>query len=153
MVTAPASGSSIVAKITNTIDFEEDTAVEGGSSEGVYVTKTVNLENPSTALDIRVAASVRSSSSIKAFFRVSGGEEVQRIKDIEYTPFNTDGSSDISIDPSIGDEVLDRDFRDYKFSVADLPEFTSLEIKIVLRGTVSPYAPRLKDFRGIALAV
>ena len=153
MVTAPASGSSIVAKITNTIDFEEDTAVEGGSSEGVYVTKTVNLENPSTALDIRVAASVRSSSSIKAFFRVSGGEEVQRIKDIEYTPFNTDGSSDISIDPSTGDEVLDRDFRDYKFSVADLPEFTSLEIKIVLRGTVSPYAPRLKDFRGIALAV
>jgi len=153
MVTAPASGSSIVAKITNTIDFEEDTAVEGGSSEGVYVTKTVNLENPSTALDIRVAASVRSSSSIKAFFRVSGGEEVRRIKDIEYTPFNTDGSADVAIDPSIGDEVLDRDFKDHKFSVADLPEFTSLEIKIVLRGTVSPYAPRLKDFRGIALAV
>ena len=153
MGSAPASGASIVVKLTNTVDFEEDTAIEGGSSEGVYITKTVNLENPSTALDIRVAASVRSSSSIKAFFRVSGGEETRRIKDIEFTPFNSDGSSDISIDPSIGDEVQDNDFKDHKFSVTGIQEFTSFEIKIVLRGSVSPYAPRLKDFRGIALAV
>ena len=153
MVTAPAAGASVVAKITNTVDFEEDTAVEGGSSEGVYVTKTVNLENPSTALDIRVAASVRSSSSIQAFFRISGGEETRRIKDIEFTPFNIDGAPDQAIDPSVGDEVQDNDFRDRQFSVSGLSEFTSFEIKIVLRGSVSPYAPRLKDFRGIALAI
>tara|TARA_E500000331_G_C17196216_1_gene687192 strand:- start:746 stop:1411 length:666 start_codon:yes stop_codon:yes gene_type:complete len=153
MGSAPASGASLVVKLTNTVDFEEDTAVEGGSSEGSYITKTVNLENPSTALDIRVAASVRSSSSIRAFFRVSGGEETRRIKDIEFTPFNTDGSSDTAIDPSIGDEVQDNDFKDHKFSVTGLQEFTSFEIKIVLKGSVSPYAPRLKDFRGIALAV
>ena len=153
MVTAPAAGASIVAKITNTVDFEEDTAVEGGSSEGVYVTKTVNLENPSTALDIRVAASVRSSSSIQAYFRISGGEETRRIKDIEFTPFNIDGAPDQAIDPSVGDEVQDNDFRDRQFSVSGLSEFTSFEIKIVLRGSVSPYAPRLKDFRGIALAI
>ena len=66
--------------------------IEGGSSEGSYITKTVNLEKYINCLDIRVAASVRSTSSIKAFFRVSGGEETRRIKDIEYTPFNTDGS-------------------------------------------------------------
>lgn len=145
--------ASVVAKITNTVDFEEDTAVEGGSSEGVYITKTVNLENPSTALDIRVAASVRSSSSIQAYFRISGGEETRRIKDIEFTPFNIDGSSDTAIDPSVGDEVQDNDFKDHQFSVSGLSEFTSFEIKIVLRGSVSPYAPRLKDFRGIALAI
>ena len=121
MGSAPASGASIVVKLTNTVDFEEDTAIEGGSSEGVYITKTVNLENPSTALDIRVAASVRSSSSIKAFFRISGGEETRRIKDIEFTPFNSDGSSDISIDPSTGDEVQDNDFKDHKFSVTGIP--------------------------------
>jgi hypothetical protein len=153
MGSAPASGASLVVKLSNTVDFEEDTAIEGGSSEGSYVTKTVNLENPSTALDIRVAASVRSSSSIRAFFRVSGGEETRRIKDIEFTPFNTDGSSDVAIDPSVGDEVQDNDFKDHKFSVTGLQEFTSFEIKIVLKGSVSPYAPRLKDFRGIALAV
>ena len=77
----------------------------------------------------------------------------RRIKDIEFTPFNTDGSPDTAIDPSVGDEVQDNDFKDHKFSVTGLQEFTSFEIKIVLRGSVSPYAPRLKDFRGIALAV
>ena len=133
--------------------------VKGGAmlqqnfSINTNLTKPVNLENASTALEVRVAASVRSTSSIRAFFRVSGGEETRRIKDIEFTPFNTDGSSDVAIDPSIGDEVQDNDFRDHKFSVTGLSEFTSFEIKIVLKGTVSPYAPRLKDFRGIALAV
>ena len=43
-----------------------------------------------------------------------------------------DGSSDTTIDPSTGDEVLDNDFKDHKFSVSGLPEFTSFEIKIVL---------------------
>ena len=65
MVTAPASGSKIIAKVINTVDFVDDTAVEGGSSAGSYITKSINLANASTALDIRVAASVRSESSIK----------------------------------------------------------------------------------------
>ena len=102
---------------------------------------------------MRVAASVRSTSSIKCFFRLSGGEETRRIEDIPYTPFNTDGSSDTNVDPSKGDVVLDLDFKDYKFSASALPEFTSFQIKIVINGTVSALPARLKDFRTIALAV
>ena len=111
------------------------------------------MENPSTAIEVRVAASVRSSSSIKMFFRLTGGEETRRIQDIEFTPFNTDGSSDTTIAPSQGDQVLDIDFKDYKFSASSLPEFPSFQIKIVFNGTNSAYTARLKDFRGIALAV
>ena len=114
---------------------------------------TLKTSIPAPAIVLFLSAFIRSSSSIRAFFRVSGGEETRRIKDIEFTPFNTDGSSDTAIDPSIGDEVQDNDFKDHKFSVTGLQEFTSFEIKIVLKGSVSPYAPRLKDFRGIALAV
>src|SRR6056300_591795 len=58
---APASGSKVIAKLTNTVDYEDDTATEGGSSAGAYITKSINLANPSTALDVRVAASVRST--------------------------------------------------------------------------------------------
>ena len=153
MVSAPASGARVIAKVTNTVDFVDDFAVEGGSSAGAYITKPINLANASTALDIRVAASVRSTSSIKCFFRLTGGEETRRIQDIEFTPFNTDGSSDTTIAPSQGDQVLDVDFKDYKFSASNLPEFTSFQIKIVFNGTNSAYTARLKDFRGIALAV
>jgi hypothetical protein len=150
---APASGSKVVVKLTNTVDYEDDTAVEGGSSAGAYITKPVNLANASTALDVRLAASVRSTSSIKCFYRLSGGEETRRIEDIPFTPFNTDGSSDVTVDPSNGDVVLDLDFKDYKFSASTLPEFTSFQIKVVFNGTVSALPARLKDFRTIALAV
>ena len=153
MVSAPASGAKIIAKITNTVDFIDDFAIEGGSSAGAYITKPVNLQNSSQALDIRVAASVRSTSSIKCFFRTSGGEETRKIEDIEFTPFNTDGSPDTTVAPSEGDVVQDIDFKDYKFSVSNLPEFSSFQIKIVFRGTNSSYTARIKDFRGIALAV
>ena len=153
LTTAPASGSKIVVKLSNTVDYEDDTATEGGSSEGSYLTRPVTLENPSTAIDVRVAASVRSTSSIKMYYRLSGGEETRRIQDIEFTPFNTDGSSDTNITPSQGDEVIDIDFKDYKFSVSDLPEFTSFQIKVVFNGTNSAYPARLKDFRAIALAI
>ena len=50
-------------------------------------------------------------------------------------------------------KVLDIDFKDYKFSASDLPEFTSFQIKVVFNGTNSAYPARLKDFRAIALAV
>src|SRR5210317_1910428 len=150
---APASGSKVVAKLTNTVDYEDDTATEGGSSAGSYITKSINLANPSTALDVRVAASVRSTSSIKCFYRLSGGEETRRIEDIPFTPFNTDGSSDVTVDPSNGDVILDLDFKDYKFSATALPEFTSFQIKVVFNGSVSALPARLKDFRTIALAV
>jgi hypothetical protein len=150
---APANGSTIVAKLSNTVDYDDDTAIEGGSSEGSYITKPITLENPSTAIEVRVAASVRSTSSIKMYYRLSGGEETRRIQDIEFTPFNIDGSSDTNVTPSQGDEVIDINFKDYKFSVSDLPEFTSFQIKVVFNGTNSAYPARLKDFRAIALAV
>ncbi len=153
LTSAPASGSKIVTKITNTVNYEDDTAIEGGSSAGVYITKKVSLANVSTALDIRVAASVRTGSSIKAFYRVTGGEETRRIEDLEFIPFNTDGSSDTAVDPSIGDVVLDNDFKDYKFSQNGIPDFNAFQIKIVFRGTNSALPARLKDFRALALAV
>src|SRR6056300_328544 len=150
---APASGSKVIVKITNTVDYEDDYAIEGGSSAGAYITKPINLANASTALDVRLAASVRSTSSIKCYYRLSGGEETRRIEDIAFTPFNTDGNSDATVDPSNGDVVLDLDFKDYKFSASTLPEFTSFQIKVVFNGTVSALPARLKDFRTIALAV
>ena len=40
-----------------------------------------------------------------------------------------------------------------EFSVSDLSEFTSFQIKIVFKGTNSSYTARIKDLRAIALAV
>jgi hypothetical protein len=153
MGTAPALNSKVIAKISNKVDYEDDTAISGLSSAGAYMTRSVSLANPSTAIDIRVGASVRSTSTIKFLYRLSGGEETRRLNDIPWTYFNTDGSPDTSITPSVGDTVLDDDFKEYQFSATSLPEFTSFQVKCVMNGLISSYPPRLKDLRAIALAV
>ena len=57
----------------------------------MYITRPINLENLSTALDVRLTQNVRSSSSVRVYFRVSSSEEVRNIDDLDWTPFNSDG--------------------------------------------------------------
>lgn len=153
LATAPASNDKVVAKITNTINFREDTDNEGGSASSTYLTRPVNLANASTALEVRVDASVRVTGTIEAYFRTSGGEEIRQLKDIGYTAFNSTGAPDTAVTPAEGNNVQDSSFNEHKFSVSDLPEFSSFQIKLVMKGTVSSYPVRIKDFRAIALAV
>ena len=47
----------------------------------------------------------------------------------------------------------DTTFKEYKFSQANINEFTSFQLKIVMKGTNSSYPPIIRDMRGIALAV
>ena len=68
---------------------------------------------------------------------------------LAWTPFNTDGSPDVSIVPSEDDTT----FKEYKFSQANINEFTSFQLKIVMKGTNSSYPPIIRDMRGIALAI
>ena len=66
-----------------------------------------------------------------------------------WTPFNTDGSPDTAVAPT-DDNVT---FREYQYSGSSLATFTAFQLKLVMKGTVSSYPPRVKDLRGIALAV
>jgi hypothetical protein len=134
---------------SNTPDFVDDVASTGSSSAAIYCTKTVGLENKSKALDIRLTANVRSTSEIEMFYKTSGPDEERKIGDISWTPFNTDGSPDSSITPAEDDFT----FREYQYSANDINDFTSFQLKIVMKGTNSSYPPVLRDMRGIALAV
>ena len=133
----------------NTPDFVADTAPTGSSTAGVYLTRPIVLENNSTSLDIRLSANVRSSSQIRVYYRTSGGAETRKIEDINWLPFNSDGSEDITIAPAEDDLT----FREYKYSASGLNDFTTFQIKIVMKGTISSYPPIVKDMRGIALAI
>ena len=132
-----------------TPDFVADTAKSGGSSSAKYVTRPVKLINDSTALDIRLSAYVPSTSEVEMYFRTSAADDARNIKELVWTPFNDDGSPDTAVTPTDDNST----FKEHQYSVSDLPTFTSFQLKIVLKGTVSSYPPRVKDLRGIALAV
>jgi len=134
---------------SNTPSFVDDEAPTGNSSAAMYITRPINLENLSTALDVRLTQNVRSSSSVRVYYRVSSSEEVRNIDDLNWIPFNSDGSEDTTVTPSEDNET----FKEYKYSASGISEFTSFQLKIVMKGSVSSYPPRVRDLRGIALAV
>ena len=61
----------------------------------------------------------------------------------------TDGSPDKAVAPTDDNDT----FREHQYSASDLTKFTAFQLKLVMKGTVSSYPPRVKDLRGIALAV
>ena len=132
----------------NTPNFVADTSPTGTSSAAVYITRSIVLENESTALDVRLTQNVRSSSDVLVFYRVTGAEEVRNINDLSWIPFNIDGSEDISVTPSENENV----FKEYKYSASGINTFTAFQIKIVMKGSISSYPPIIRDLRGIALA-
>jgi hypothetical protein len=69
-------------------------------------------------------------------------------------PANNDGRSDSYVSPSTSLGFLSQnlEYKEYSFSVDQLPTFRSYRIKIVLTSTSQTYVPRLKDLRVITLA-
>tara|TARA_R110002167_G_scaffold74815_1_gene209158 strand:+ start:17 stop:2650 length:2634 start_codon:yes stop_codon:yes gene_type:complete len=132
-----------------TPDFVADTANTGGSGPAQYITRAVILENESTSLDIRLSAHVPSTSEVEMFFRVSNADDARLMGDLAWIPFNDDGSPDKTVPPS-DDDVT---FKEHQYSADNIVKFTAFQVKIILKGTSSSYPPRVKDMRGIALAI
>ena len=130
-------------------DFKDDTTNEGSTSDAMYVTRPVVLDNTSTAIDIRLSANVQSSAEIELYFRTTTSAEVRNVRDISWTPFNTAGEEDVAVTPASNDNT----FSEYKYTASSLTGFDAFQIKIVMKGTNQAYPPRIKDMRGIALAL
>ena len=133
----------------NTPDFKDDEQSSGSSSAAIYCTRPIVLDNNSTALEVRLTSYVRASSSVRVYYRTTSSEEVRDIKDLNWTPFNTAGEEDTTVTPA----ESQNDFKEYKYTMSGAQEFSAFQVKIVMKGTNSALAPRVKDLRGIALAV
>ena len=60
---------------------------------------------------------------------------------------SNNGKPDDQVSPSVSSE-----FKDYTFSIDELPPFTKFQIKIDMVGTNQAQPPFIKDLRAIALA-
>jgi hypothetical protein len=130
-------------------NFKDDEQPSGSATAAIYCTRPVVLDNPSTSLEVRLTSNVRSDAEVEVYFRATSSEEVRDVKDLNWVPFNGNGSEDIAVAPA----ESNNEFKEYKYSIASLPEFTAFQIKIAMKATNSAHAPRVKDLRGIALAV
>ena len=135
--------------VSNTPNFVASTEPTGTSVAAVYCTRPVVLENFSTSLEVRLTQNVPSTSSVRVYFRTSSSEVVRNINDLSWRPFNINGEEDITVTPSENTNV----FKEYKYSIRNLGDFSVFQIKIEMIGTNSSKVPVIKDLRGIALAV
>ena len=146
-VDSPTSG--------NTTGFVAETDPTGGSAAAKYITKEIVLANPSTALDVRVAASIFPTSSIEVFRKIKFEGDDREMKDIPYVQM-TQSNTAVSAEgrsQSPYNQNFKQDFFDYEYGETDIGEFVSFKIKIVMKGTNPAYPPRLTDMRAIALAI
>ena len=140
---------------SNTTGFLEETDPDGGSAAAKYITREVTLENPSTALEVRLAANVFPTSSIEVYRKVRSPDDdtpMDQIPYVQMTQSNTLRNSE-ERSQSPYNEAYRTNFFDFNYGETDIPEFSAFKIKIVMKGTNPAYPPRVKDMRTIALAI
>ena len=147
------SASDLASNLT----FVASTEPEGDNNAAIYLTKKVILQNPATAIKVLLTAHRPATAEIKVLFKTLGSQDSVDFDDLDYVFFNSDGSADRFVNPSLDAD----DFQEYEFSagVTDdgigtpLDEFVAFSIKIVMQGTNMSQVPRLKDLRALALAL
>jgi len=139
-----------------TTDYVSSELTEGDQNAAIYITKQVSLENLATSLKVIFAAHRPATNDIKVMYKILGADESVDFQSLGYRYFNSDGSSDKTIQPSADID----DFQEYVYSAGvtddgigdSLAEFISFQIKIIMQGTNTSTPPRIKDLRVLALA-
>src|SRR5210317_961487 len=144
--------------VSNTTGFVDETEGTGGSASAKYLTKEILLDNPATALDVRISANNYPTSNIKLLYKIRHVDDSRPFSEIPYVYFNTTGLADDAITYSESrsqtpySPEYNTSYNEQKFTADGLGEFTSFSIKIVMSGSNPAYPPRITDLRAIALA-
>jgi len=131
-----------------------------------YLSKEITLESPASSILLLINANINIYSDIRAFYAIGENQNFTPIfvpfpgymnLDVRkqvINPTNNDGRPDSYVSPSttLGFLSQNLEYKEYSFSIDQLPTFRSYRIKIVLTSTNQTYVPRLKDLRVITLA-
>jgi hypothetical protein len=135
--------------------YVQENASKNSSSIAKYVTKEISLENPSTSIDVRLTANIFEQDDIKVLYKYKLASSQYNFDDLDWNYFNEDGNPDIIVTPSSENVVSgylenQASYKEYKFSVSNLPEYSSFAIKIVLRSSQPVFVPKIQDCRIVA---
>ena len=137
-------------------DFVSSEATSGDKNDAIYITRKVALDNPAVGIQVILDMNRLSSANVKLMFKILRSDDASDFDEIGYSFFNTNGGPDEVVNASTTDD----DFKEYKYTAGkksdgtgeELDEFIAFAVKIVMQGTNSSEAPRIKDLRCIALA-
>ena len=125
--------------------FVDEIAPVGSSTHSKYVSKIINLENPSTYIRVRLAANVPDEADLLVYYKTVGVGAAHNPETVNWTLFNADTGI---IKVQNGNET----FNDVDYSIVGLAPFDAVQIKLVMKSTNSSAVPRVKDLRIICCA-
>ena len=139
------SGSEFVSEITS----------KNSSSVAKYITKEVAITNPATAIDVHLTMNVKNIEDVEVLYKFKKASSQENFEDVDWVYFNGNGQPDsleIATPENSISSVIEKQesYQDITYSVADLPEFASFAIKIVMKGTDPAYVPKIQDIRAVA---
>ena len=129
----------------------------------VYISKPVRLKLPANSIKVLLSASRNDTNDIRVLYQLFRDDAPEVSQNFEFFPgysnykvdgfgikrvvdsSRNDGSSD-----SLIKEITNRSFKDYEYSVDDLPDFNAFAIKIVMAGTNQATPPIISSLRAIA---
>tara|TARA_Y100000022_G_scaffold168774_1_gene154014 strand:+ start:10 stop:1920 length:1911 start_codon:yes stop_codon:yes gene_type:complete len=152
--------------ITNYATDSRVDIIEEDPTACQYISKEIVLENSASSIKIILAAHVGEDADIRAFYAVNNNVGLEPV----FTPFpgysnfnsrgqvisaeNSNGESDSFIvksnTKSFDSENID--YREYTFTIDQLPAFRTYRVKILLTSNSQCFVPRIKELRAIALA-
>jgi hypothetical protein len=143
-IAAAGAGTAGTIDVNVLNNFVDEIAPSRGSQYSKYLSKRVNLANPSTFFNIRFAACVPTSSDVDLYYRLNKVGATTLFDETTWIKINPD----IEITKSNNN----LDFTDVVYSAKDLPSFDAIQVKLVFRTTNNCRVPRIKDLRIVACA-
>ena len=162
------SRSTLNRPVTNFADDPRVNQISGDPHASVYISRKIELGNPSSSLRVILSAYRDETADIRVLYRLfDAGSEGSTEPTWELFPGYTnlvdtdgDGVGDRIIDPSKNNGLPNAEVRpsairevlEYEYFVDDLREFSGFQIKIIMAGTNEARPPFFRDIRAIALA-
>jgi hypothetical protein len=140
--TSASTGSPIDMVFQN--KYVDEVAPTSGSQHSKYLSKRINLANPSTFFTIKFAANVPTSADVDVYYRLNKVGSTSEFDNNPYVKINSD------LDILKSNSGIE--FNDVTYSAINLPAFDALQVKLVFRTTNSCRVPRIKDLRIVACA-
>lgn len=146
-ITFSAAPAAIVGNTTLTQRerFVDEIAPLESSTNSKYVTKKVNLANPSNFLRVRFAINLPLEAAVEVYFKTAVVGSNASFESVPYTLLTPDATI---VNFSNG---TDR-FIDATYSRNNMEAFDAVQLKIVMKSINTSEIPRIKDLRIIACA-
>ena len=126
--------------------YTASTEPDGDNNTFIYCTRKVNLKTPASTLKVIADVFRPPTTEIEVLYKVLKNDESTPFDDLNWEYFNSDGNPDTTV------EADARNFKEYEWTVDDLPEFSAFAVKIVGKGTNTSVVPMVSALRCLGLA-